>query len=66
MEFGLDYVLNNARTPEQQQQVIAALRHKAELLWAQLDALHHAYVSPGFIPPGAFVPDDMEPTVYTR
>ena len=66
VEFGLDYVLENARTAEQQQQVIAALRHKAELLWAQLDALHHAYVSPGLIPPGAFVPDDMEPPVYTR
>ncbi|MBK3777132.1 pyrroloquinoline-quinone synthase PqqC [Azospirillum sp. YIM DDC1] len=66
VEFGLQYVLDNARTPEQQQQVIAALRHKAELLWAQLDALHHAYVSPGLIPPGAFVPDDMEPPVYTR
>ncbi len=66
VEFGLEYVLDNARTPEQQQQVIAALRHKAELLWAQLDALHHAYVSPGLIPPGAFVPDDMEPTVYVR
>jgi hypothetical protein len=26
------------------------------VLWAQLDALHHAYVSPGLPPPGAFVP----------
>jgi pyrroloquinoline-quinone synthase len=25
-------------------------------LWAQLDALHHAYVD-GAIPPGAFRPD---------
>ena len=66
VEFGLQYVLDNARTAEQQQAVIGALRHKAELLWAQLDALHHAYVSPGLIPPGAFVPEDMEPTVYTR
>jgi len=66
VRFGLQYVLDNARTPEQQQQVIAALRFKTELLWAQLDALHHAYVSPGLIPPGAFVPADMEPTRYTR
>ncbi len=66
VRFGLTYVLDNARTPEQQQQAIAALRFKTELLWAQLDALHHAYVSPGLIPPGAFVPDDMEPTVYAR
>lgn len=66
VRFGLSYVLENARTPDQQQQVIAALRFKTELLWAQLDALHHAYVEPGLIPPGAFVPDDREPTVYTR
>jgi pyrroloquinoline-quinone synthase len=26
------------------------------VLWAQLDALHYAYVEPGLIPPGAFVP----------
>jgi pyrroloquinoline-quinone synthase len=26
------------------------------VLWSQLDALSYAYVSPGFIPPGAFVP----------
>jgi pyrroloquinoline-quinone synthase len=25
-------------------------------LWAQLDALYLAYVEPGLIPPGAFVP----------
>jgi len=66
VRFGLQYVLDHARTPEQQSQVIAALRFKTELLWAQLDALHHAYVSPGLIPPGAFVPADMEPTRYTR
>jgi pyrroloquinoline-quinone synthase len=26
------------------------------VLWAQLDALYFAYVEPGLIPPGAFVP----------
>lgn len=66
VDFGLKYVLDNAVTPEQQRQVIAALTHKAELLWAQLDALYYAYVAPGFIPPGAFVPDDRKATVYTR
>jgi hypothetical protein len=25
-------------------------------LWAMCDALHHAYVDPKHIPPGAFVP----------
>ena len=35
---------------------IAALTFKTEVLWAQLDALHHAYVC-GAIPPGAFRPE---------
>lgn len=64
--FGLAYVLDHAVTLEQQQQVVAALRFKTEVLWAQLDALHHAYVQPGLIPPGAFVPDDRQPTEYPR
>jgi len=34
-----------------------ALRFKCDLLWAQLDALHYAYVEPGNIPPGAWRPD---------
>lgn len=54
--FGLDYVLREARTLEQQAQCLAALTFKTEVLWAQLDALHHAYVTPGLIPPGAFRP----------
>jgi coenzyme PQQ biosynthesis protein C len=53
-DFALDYVKRHARTPEQQQAVIAALTFKCDLLWAQLDALHHAYVEPGHVPPGAF------------
>ena len=54
--FGLDYVLRHARTRDEQRRCIAALVFKTDVLWAQLDALHHAYVSPGLIPPGAFVP----------
>lgn len=53
-DFALDYVKHHARTPEQQQAVIGALTFKCDLLWAQLDALHHAYVAPGLVPPGAF------------
>ncbi len=64
--FGLAYVLENARTPEQQQQALDALRFKTEVLWAQLDALHHAYVAPGHIPPGAFVPEGVQPAEYAR
>lgn len=56
--FGLDYVLRHARTGEEQARCIAALRFKTDVLWTQLDALHHAYVVPGLIPSGAFVPDD--------
>ncbi len=56
--FALAYVKEHARTPEDQEAVLAALRFKCGVLWAQLDALHFAYVAPGIIPPGAFVPED--------
>ena len=55
--FGLDYVLSEATTEERQQGVLSALRFKTDVLWAQLDALYHAYVEPGHIPPGAFRPE---------
>ncbi len=54
--FALGYVKEHADTAEKQQQVLAALRFKCDLLWAQLDALHFAYVDPGLPPPGAFRP----------
>jgi pyrroloquinoline-quinone synthase len=57
-DFALAYVREHAVTVDQQQAVLAALRFKCDLLWSQLDALHFAYVEPGLIPPGAFVPDD--------
>lgn len=56
--FALDYVKRNARTPEQQQAVLDALSFKCDVLWAQLDALNHAYVTPATPPPGAFVPEE--------
>jgi pyrroloquinoline-quinone synthase len=59
-DFALAYVKQNARTSEQQETVLAALRFKCDVLWSQLDALHFAYVEPGFIPPGAFVPEAQE------
>ncbi|MDQ0467108.1 coenzyme PQQ biosynthesis protein C [Labrys wisconsinensis] len=55
-DFALDYVRQHAVTPELQQAVIAALTFKCDVLWSQLDALHHAYVSPGLPPPGAWTP----------
>ncbi|ABI62826.1 pyrroloquinoline-quinone synthase PqqC [Granulibacter bethesdensis] len=57
VDFALAYVKEHARTPEQQQAVIAALRFKCDVLWSQLDALYYSYVAPGNIPPGAFVPE---------
>lgn len=54
--FVLSYVKEHADTAEKQDQILAALRFKCDLLWAQLDALHFAYVSPGLPPPGAFRP----------
>lgn len=59
-DFALDYVKREARRPDQQQDVMNALIFKCDVLWAQLDALHHAYVEPGHIPPGAFVPEDRQ------
>lgn len=56
--FALDYVKRHARMPEQQQAVLMALEFKCGVLWAMLDALHHAYVEPKHVPPGAFVPAD--------
>ena len=56
--FALDYVRREARTAEQQQAVLDALRFKCDVLWAQLDAIHFAYVEPGHIAPGAFIPAD--------
>ncbi len=55
-DFALAYVQAHALTPADQQAVLAALRFKCDVLWAQLDALHHAYVTPALPPPGAFVP----------
>lgn len=54
-DFALAYVRENARTPEQQKEVLEALEFKCSVLWTMLDALDYAYVD-GHIPPGAFVP----------
>ena len=56
-DFALDYVKREATTPALREQVCAALRFKTDVLWAQLDALHFAYVEPKLVPPGAFVPE---------
>jgi coenzyme PQQ biosynthesis protein C len=57
-ELALDYVKRHARSPQAQQSVLKALEFKCDVLWAMLDALSHAYVTPKHVPPGAFVPKE--------
>jgi coenzyme PQQ biosynthesis protein C len=54
-DFALDYVKQHAKTRDDQDRVLAALRFKCDVLWAQLDGLYGAYVSPGLVPHGAFM-----------
>ena len=56
--FGLDWVLDHADSAERQDAAAGALTFKTEVLWAQLDALEHAYVTPARIPPGAWAPGE--------
>ena len=56
-DFAMNYVKKHATTPDRQAEVLAALEFKCDVLWSMLDALHFAYVEPGHIPPGAFVPE---------
>jgi len=43
-----DFVLRTATTRELQERCVAALIRKCEILWALLDAVYAAYVSPGW------------------
>ncbi len=54
--FALAYVREHADTPEKRLAVAGALIFKCNVLWAQLDALNHAYVLGGGIPMDAFRP----------
>ena len=60
VEFGREWVINNAITRSDQEAVLNAVKFKTEVLWAQLDALYYSYVDPGNIPPGAFIPYKKE------
>ncbi len=55
-DFALAYAKEHATTPALQAAVLGALTFKCDVLWSQLDALHHAYVEPGLPPPGAWTP----------
>jgi pyrroloquinoline-quinone synthase len=54
-DFALNYIKAYALSDADQEARIAAVRFKCDVLWAQLDALNHAYVNPG-VSPGAFRP----------
>ena len=58
-DFALAYIKEHARTRAEQDACVAAVRFKCDVLWVQLDALHHAYFEPGNIPPGAFRPEGV-------
>ena len=55
-DFALAWVSERATTPALRRAVCDALLFKCDLLWAQLDALHGAYVAGAGVPPGCFVP----------
>jgi len=58
IDFAVGWVTRHAQTAEQQELACAALRAKCDILWAQLDAIHFAYVQPGWPPPGTFRIED--------
>ncbi|MGH1418162.1 MAG: pyrroloquinoline-quinone synthase PqqC [Hyphomicrobiaceae bacterium] len=58
-EFALKYIIEHAQNRQEQDACIAAVQFKCNVLWVQLDALYHAYVAPGHIPPGAFKPESL-------
>ena len=53
-EFALDYVKANAIHPRGAGRLRRGGALQMDVLWAQLDALHVAYVEPAMIPPGAY------------
>jgi coenzyme PQQ biosynthesis protein C len=57
-EFALSYVKTHAQSRAEQDSCVASVRFKCDVLWSQLDALNHAYVTPSVIPPGAFRPGE--------
>ena len=54
--FALAWVVEHAKTAEEQELALGALRAKCDILWAMLDVIYFAYVTPGWPPPGAFRP----------
>jgi len=57
-QFALQFVKDHAKSRYIQEACVNAVRFKCNVLWAQLDALHLAYVV-GLIPPGAYRPESV-------
>lgn len=55
--FAFNYVTKHAKTRDEQELAMNALRTKCQILWAQLDALYFSYVQPAWVPSGAFSPE---------
>jgi len=64
-DFALAYVLEHARTRDEQEACVDAVRFKCNVLWVQCDALYHAYIN-GNVPPGAFRPAPETLTIFGR
>ena len=61
--FGLDFVLREARSREEQQRCEAALVRKCEILWGLLDAIERAHARPRFTDEAKPRLEDDEPMV---
>jgi pyrroloquinoline-quinone synthase len=60
---GLAFVIEHARSQEDQDRCAAALERKCEILWSLLDAIDHAHAAPRFAPAAQPRLDDPEPLV---
>jgi pyrroloquinoline-quinone synthase len=58
--YGLDFVLEHATRPEDQERCVAALERKCEILWRLLDAVEAAHRKPRLSPHAALRPDTEE------
>jgi pyrroloquinoline-quinone synthase len=51
VKFGLQYVVERCVTRDLQDRAAAVIATKCHILWSLLDAVHFAYVTPGWLPP---------------
>ena len=58
--YGLDFVLEHATRPEDQERCVAALERKCEILWRLLDAVEAAHRKLRLSPHAALRPDTEE------